>query len=58
MRLIGGRPEAAFPIGLVVLIVPLEPHDLAVALEREHVRGDAIEEPAVVADHDARSRRS
>src|SRR5262245_45884615 len=30
----------------------LEPRDLAVALEGEDVRGDAVEEPAVVADHD------
>ena len=34
--------------------MPFEPDDLAVALEGEHVRGDAVEEPAVVADdHDA-----
>src|SRR5438477_5274613 len=37
---------------LPILIVALEPHDLAVAFEREHVRGDSIEEPAVVADDD------
>src|SRR5882757_1489570 len=52
MRLIGCGAEALLPVGLVVLVVALEPDDAAVALECEHVRRDAIEEPAVVADHD------
>ena len=39
------------PVGLVVAEVALEPADLGVALEGEHVGGDAVEEPAVVADH-------
>ena len=50
MRLVGFRTEPAVPVRLVVLVVSLEPHDLAVPLEGEHVRGEAIEEPAVVAD--------
>src|SRR5579885_2897724 len=49
--LVGLGAEAALPIGLVVLVVALEPHDLAVALEGEDVGRDAVEEPAVVADH-------
>ena len=50
---IGGlRAEAPAAVGLVILIVPLEPRHLTVALEREHMRRDPIEEPAVVADHD------
>src|SRR2546422_9903574 len=52
MRLIGLGSKATVPVGLVVLIVPLEPDDLAVPLERQDVRGDTVEEPAVVADHD------
>src|SRR5205814_2216236 len=36
MRLIGGRAQAAFLVGFVVLIVALEPDHLAVAFEREH----------------------
>jgi hypothetical protein len=36
---------------LVVGEVALEEADLAVALEGEDVRGDAVQEPAVVADH-------
>ena len=52
MRLIGVRAQPAVPVGLVVLVVALEPDDLAVALEREDVRRDAVEEPAVVADDD------
>ena len=37
---------------LVLLVVALEPHPLRVALRREDVRGDAIEEEAVMADND------
>src|SRR6266849_9345286 len=37
---------------LVVLKIALEPFDVALALEGEHVGGDAVEEPAVVADDD------
>src|SRR5512138_860075 len=48
VRLVGGRAEAAVAVFLVGLVVALEPHHLAVALEGEDVRGDAIEEPAVV----------
>src|SRR5581483_10488799 len=39
---------------LVCLEVALEPADLRVALERQHVRRDPIEEPAVVG-HDDRA---
>src|SRR2546425_5010348 len=35
---------------LVCLIVALEPANTAVALEHEQVRGEAVEEPAIVAD--------
>src|SRR5688500_692229 len=52
VRLIRVRAEPPLAIGFVVLVIALEPDDLAVALEREDVRGDAVEEPAVVADHD------
>ena len=51
VRLVGLGAEPAVAIRLVVLVVALEPHHLAVAFERQHVRRDAVEEPAVVADH-------
>src|SRR5688572_23200515 len=51
MRRIRLGSQAAPAIRLVVLIVALEPDDAAVALEGEHVRGNAVEEPAIVADH-------
>src|SRR6516162_6703903 len=52
MRLIGLGTETAVAIRFVVLVIALEPDDLAVAFERKHVRRDPIEEPAIVADHD------
>ncbi len=48
-RLIGGTAELLLLPRLVVGEVALEPAHLAVALEGEHVRGDAVEEPTVVA---------
>src|SRR4051812_1219 len=50
--LIGLGAEAPLAVGFVVLVVALEPLDGAVAFEGEDVGGDAIEEPAVVADDD------
>src|SRR4029450_2365714 len=44
--------QAAGLVGLVVGQVALEPGDAAVAFEGEHVGGDPVQEPAVVADHD------
>src|SRR5258708_1345672 len=52
MGLVGLGAQAAVPVGLVVLVVPLEPDGGAVPLEGEHVRRDPVEEPAVVADDD------
>ena len=52
VRLVGGGAELLVAPLLVLAEVALEPAHLAVALEREHVRGDAVEEPAVVADDD------
>src|SRR5689334_8135188 len=46
----GVGAEPAHLVGLVVLEVALEPLDMAVALEGEHVGRDAVEEPAIVAD--------
>jgi len=56
MRLVSRGPEATMAVGFVILVIPLEPHDLALSLEREHVRGDAVEEPAIVADDDNTAR--
>src|SRR5919205_507569 len=38
------------PVLLICLEIALEPGDLRVPLEGEHVRGDAVQEPAVVRD--------
>ena len=46
--LIGCGAQARFAIGFIVRIIPFEPGDLAVAFEREDVRRNTIEEPAVV----------
>ena len=45
-------PQPPHLVGFVVLEVALEPFDVAVALERQDMGGDAVEEPAVVADDD------
>ena len=51
MRLVGVGAEAALAVLPARCVVALEPHDLAVALEGDDVSGDAVEKPAVVADH-------
>src|SRR5713101_5299560 len=50
MRLVGVAAQTAVAVGLVILVVALEPFDVAVALEGQHVGGDAVEEPAIMAD--------
>src|SRR5262245_3921082 len=52
VRPIGVLAQALLAVALVVLVVALEPHGLAVALEREDVRRDPIEEPPIVGDDD------
>ena len=52
MGLIGLGAKPAVSVRFVVLVVPLEPHHLAVPFEGQHVRRDAIEEPPIVADDD------
>ena len=42
MRLVGVDAETALLVGFVVLIIALEPLDMAVAFEGEHVGGDAV----------------
>src|SRR5439155_19648538 len=56
VRPLGLGAEAAAAVGFVVLVVALEPDDAALALEGEDVGGDAVEEPAVVADDDRAAR--
>src|ERR1700680_2478714 len=46
-------PQPPHLVLLIVLEIAFEPFDMAVALEREDMRGDAIKEPAVVADDDS-----
>src|SRR5689334_16611110 len=49
-RQVGGRAEAGPLLLLIHLEVAVAPDHLAVALERQDVRGDAVQEPAVVRD--------
>src|SRR5687768_16626583 len=44
----GCGTEARFAIGFVVGIVAFKPRYFAVAFEREHVRRDAVQKPAIV----------
>ncbi len=55
VRLVCILALAALEILDVVGVVALEKDHFAVAFEGEHVRGDSIEEPAVVRDHDSRA---
>jgi hypothetical protein len=50
VRLIGVDAETPLPVRFIVLVIALEPFDMAVAFEGEHVGRDAVEEPAIVAD--------
>ena len=50
MRPIGLGPELLAAEALVGLEVALKPAGLGVALEREHVGRDPVEEPAIVGD--------
>ncbi len=43
--------EAAAAVFFVGLVVALEPDHLRVSLEGQDVGGDAVQEPAVMADH-------
>src|SRR6185503_15493290 len=56
VRLIGVLALAALQVLGVVRVVALEEHDFAVAFEREDMGRDAVEEPAVVRDHDGAAR--
>src|SRR5688500_8899165 len=52
----GIRSEAALLVLLVIGEVALEPFHVAVAFEGENMRGDAVEEPAIVRDDDGAAR--
>ena len=51
MWLIRIGAETAVFVGFVIRIVTFKPIDLAIAFKGEHVRGDTIEEPAIMRDH-------
>ena len=50
--MISRHAEAAHLVFLIAVEIAFEPFDVAVAFEREDVRGEAVQEPAIVADHD------
>jgi hypothetical protein len=43
-------PQPSHLVLFIILEIALEPFDVAVVLEGQDVRGDAVEEPAVMAD--------
>src|SRR5713226_2091704 len=51
MRRLCLSAQTPFSIGFIVRIVSFEPNDTAFALEREDVRRDPIQKPAVVGYH-------
>ena len=52
MRLVGRRAQAFVAVLLVLAVIAVEPDHLTVTLEGQDVGRDAVEEPAIVADHD------
>src|SRR5947209_2911228 len=50
MRLVGLLAQTLPALRFIRLVVALTPDGLAVPLERKNVRGDAVQEPAVVTD--------
>ena len=52
MRLVGVVAEAAFAVGFVFAVVAVKILDMAVALERQNVRCDAVQKPAIVTNYD------
>ena len=56
VRRVGVGTQATPAIRFVVLVVALEPLDVAVAFEGEDVGRDAVEEPSIVADDDRAAR--
>src|SRR5207247_5815835 len=56
VRLLGSGTQSLLAVSFVVLVVALEPFRVAVPLERQHVGGNPVEEPAIVADDDGATR--
>ena len=56
MWLVGLGTQPRSPVLLVLVVGSLEPHDLGIAFERQHVGRDPVEEPAVMRDHDGAAR--
>src|ERR1700709_1572188 len=52
----GILPQPSHLVLFVILEIAFEPFDMAVVLEGEHVGGDAVEEPAVMADDHGATR--
>ena len=57
MRLIGVVTQTTFPVGLVLAVITVKILDVRIALERQNVRRDAIEKPAVMAYYDSTTRK-
>ena len=51
MGLIRGNSQPGFPVCLVIRVIPFKPDDFAVSFKSQNVGGDAIQKPAVMADH-------
>ena len=56
MRLVRVNAKPTFPVCFVFTVISIEILDVGIALEGEDVSRDAIQKPAVVADHDRATR--
>jgi hypothetical protein len=50
VRLIGVYAEPLTAVRFVLGVIAVEENDVTLAFERKYMRGDAVEEPAVVTD--------
>src|SRR5262245_27577579 len=57
VRLVSVVALPTLEVFVVETVVPLKPNDLGLSFERENVRRDSVEEPAVVRDHHRTSRK-
>src|SRR3990172_10740372 len=55
VRLVGGNAESLLPVFFILRVITVEPDDLAISFKCKDMRGDTVEEPAIVRYNDCTS---